>query len=268
MGVFNKIDEFCGMSRIFITGSADGLGKVAAGMLVAEGHEVILHARNQRRAAEAMTAVPGAATVVTGDLSIIAETVDLARQVNELGTFDAVIHNAGVGYRERLERTPDGLPTVVAVNSLAPYILTCLITRPRRLVYVSSGLHQQGDPSLEDLAWLHRRWNAFQAYSDSKLHDVILAFAVAARWPGTLSNAMEPGWVPTKMGGAGAPDSLEEGAKTEAWLAISDEPAATVTGQYFYHQKPRRPLPAARETTVQEQFLKECERICGIALPA
>ena len=264
---FLLIAEYCSMSRILITGSADGLGRMAARLLVADGHEVVLHARNQHRAEEAMAAVPGAAAAVAGDLSVIAETEDVARQVNALGDFDAVIHNAAVGYRERLIRTPDGLPHVFAVNSLAPYILTCLIRKPRRLVYISSGLHMQGDPSLEDMVWRDRVWNGFAAYSDSKLHDVILAFAVASRWRGVLSNAMEPGWVATRMGGPGAPDSLEEGPRTQAWLAVSNDPAAMVTGEYFYHMQRRLPLADAREAEIQDRFLAECRRISGVALP-
>ncbi|HEX8505605.1 MAG TPA: SDR family NAD(P)-dependent oxidoreductase, partial [Hymenobacter sp.] len=224
------------MARVFITGSADGLGQLAARLLVAQGHQVVLHARNAPRGQQALAAVPGAETVVTGDLSSLREMRLVAERANALGRFDAVIHNAGVGYQERGRgTTEDGLPLVFAVNSLAPYVLTCLIERPARLVYLSSGLHGSGDPSLEDLAWDSRPWSGFQAYADSKLHDVLLAFAVARRWPEVQSNALEPGWVATKMGGAGAPDSLEEGTKTQVWLATSQDPAATVTGQYFYH---------------------------------
>ena len=87
------------MSRVFITGSADGLGKMAGQLLIAQGHSVVLHARNEERARDAKAAVPGAETVVVGDLSSIQETRRVAEQVNELGAFDAVIHNAGVGYR-------------------------------------------------------------------------------------------------------------------------------------------------------------------------
>jgi NAD(P)-dependent dehydrogenase (short-subunit alcohol dehydrogenase family) len=193
------------MSHIFITGSADGLGKMAAQLLVAEGHKVVLHARNKTRAAAALAAVPGAETVIVGDLSNIANTVMVAEQVNDFGSFDAVIHNAGIGYREPHRiNTADGLPQLLAVNSLAPYILTCLINRPQRLVYISSGLHRDGDPSLKDLAWSNRPWNGFKAYADTKLHNVMLAFAVARKWPGVYSNALEPGWVATKMGGPGA----------------------------------------------------------------
>ena len=257
------------MSRIFITGSADGLGQMAARLLVNDGHKVVLHARDKSRASAALAAVPGVETAVTGDLSSIKETIDVARQVNELGQFDAVIHNAGVGYREqRRISTADGLPHVFAVNSMAPYILTCLIDKPKRLIYLSSGLHQNGDASLQDLTWSNRPWNGFSAYADSKLHDVILAFAVARKWPGVLSNALEPGWVATKMGGAGAPDSLEEGPKTQVWLAVSNDPKALVTGKYFYHQKLRASHPAASDESKQERFVNKCAEISGILFPA
>ncbi len=256
------------MSRIFITGSSDGLGLMAARLLIADGHEVVLHGRNARRAAEAMSAAPGAASAVAGDLSLISETKKLAEQVNALGAFDAVIHNAGMGYREP-DRAPtaDGLPGVFAVNSLAPYILTCLITKPKRLVYVSSGLHQSGDASLNDLTWTTRPWNGMSAYADTKLHDVILAFAVARKWPGVLSNAIEPGWVATKMGGRGATDSLEQGPKTQAWLASSQEKEVMVTGGCFYHMRPRKHNPAADDVGIQERYIAECGRISGITFP-
>ena len=91
-------------------------------------------------------------------------------------------------------------------------------------------MHRGGASSLRDIDWVERRWDASQAYSDSKLYVTALAFAVARRWPDVLSNAVDPGWVPTKMGGPGAPDDLEKGYLTQTWLAVSDEAAATVSG--------------------------------------
>ncbi len=179
-----------------------------------------------------------------------------------------MIHNAGVGYRQpRRIETPDGLAEVFAINVLAPYLLTALITRPARLVYLSSGMSGGGDPSLDDPQWTRRRWNGAQAYSDSKLYDTVLALAVARRLPGVLSNAVEPGWVATRMGGAGAPDDLAQDPVTQAWLAVSDDPAATVTGGYFYHQQPRVPNPAARDSTLQDALLAYCADLTGTPLP-
>ena len=241
---------------------------MAAQLLVEQGHGVVLHARNQQRSQEALAAVRGAEAVVIGDLASIAQTRKVAEQVNALGSFDAVIHNAAIGYREpRRIATEDGLSHVFAVNTLAPYILTALIKKPKRLVYLSSGLHRDGDASLKDLTWENRPWHGQQAYSDTKLHDVLLAFAAARRWTGVLSNALEPGWVPTKMGGAGAPDDLDAGHRTQVWLAVSDDPAATVTGGYFYHMRPRTPNPASRDAERQEKLLEACERFSGVELP-
>src|SRR5438067_4104902 len=171
------------MSTILITGSSAGLGLLAAKGLLAEGHQVVLHARNKERADDAWAAAPNASGVVIGDLSSIAQTRDVADQANRLGPFDAVIHNAAVGDRERRVETVDGLEHIFAINVLAPYLLTALIEPPQRLVYLSSGMHLGGDPDLTDLQWRRRRWNGSQAYSDSKLFDAVLALAMARRWP-------------------------------------------------------------------------------------
>ncbi|MES2387680.1 MAG: SDR family NAD(P)-dependent oxidoreductase [Bacteroidota bacterium] len=255
------------MARIFITGSADGLGQLAAKQLVSEGHKVVLHARNANRGKDAMRATPGAETVVTGDLSSIAETKEVAEKVNALGAFDAIIHNAAIGYQEpRRMLTVDGLPTVFAINSLAPYILTALIQKPKRLIYLSSGLHRQGNVSLDDLTWEKHNWNGMAAYSDSKLHNLILAFAIARLWPDVLSNALEPGWVATKMGGPTAPDSLEEGYKTQAWLTVSKDTKAKVSGRYFCHKREHGFIAKAGDIAVQDKLLKEYEKVSGIVI--
>lgn len=252
------------MARILVTGSTDGLGLMAVRLLVADGHEVTLHARNDTRAIDARDELPEAGDAVIGDLSSISGMRQVAAQANALGRYDAVIHNAGIGYREpRRIETVDGLSHVFATNVLAPYLLTALMTRPDRLVYLSSGMHRGGDPDLSDLQWERRPWSGSQAYSDSKLFDIVLAFAVARHWPDVLSNALEPGWVPTKMGGPGAPDDLDLAPVTQVWLATSDDAAATVTGRYFYHQRPRETHPAASSLEVQEGLLATCAALTG-----
>lgn len=255
------------MGKVLITGSADGLGRMAARQLVADRHDVVLHARDRRRADDAIGATPGAADALVADLASIEQTRALAEAANAAGPFDAVIHNAAVGFREPRIETVDGLAHVFAINVLAPYLLTALMTAPPRLVYLSSGMHRGGDPDLSDLQWTHRRWSGAQAYSDSKLLDLVLALAVARLWPGVRSNAVEPGWVATKMGGPSAPDDLSLGADTQVWLATSADPDATVTGGYFYHRRPRAFLPVASSAELQDGLLGACEGLTGVPFP-
>src|ERR1700722_1069451 len=255
------------MARVFITGSADGLGLMAGELLASQGHSVVLHARNEARARDARAALQRAAAIVIGDLSTLAAMRTVADQANRCGRFDAVIHNVGMGYREpRRVATEDGLSQLWAVNVLAPYVLTALMERAGRLVYLTSGMHMGGDASLEDLQWENRVWNGSQAYADTKFHDLLLAFGIARRRPDVLCNALEPGWGPTRMGGSGAPDDLSQSYVTQVWLATSDDPAATVTGGYFYHQQRRRLNPSTRREKLQEQLLDYCRGISGIEL--
>jgi NAD(P)-dependent dehydrogenase (short-subunit alcohol dehydrogenase family) len=256
------------MARVFITGSSDGLGLMAAKLLIEQGHDVVLHGRNDQRCRDALAAAPGAKDAVLGDFSTIAGAKSVADGVNKLGRFNAVIQNAGIGYREQRRVDKEaGVPSVFAINVLAPYILTALIERPDRLVYVSTGMHQGARPRMDDLLWTKRTWNGASAYAESKLRDVLLAFAVARRWKKVLSNALEPGWVPTKMGGASAPGDMENAHVTQAWLATSDDQLARSTGKYFYHQKLREPNPIARDVKVQDELLAECARISGVRFP-
>jgi NAD(P)-dependent dehydrogenase (short-subunit alcohol dehydrogenase family) len=255
------------MARILITGSSDGLGLMVGQVLADQGHRVVLHARSDARATDAKKALPKAEAVVVGDLASLAATKELAAQVNALGSFDAIIHNAAVGYREGPRTTSDGLPHVFAINTLAPYVLTALIERPKRLVYLSSGMHERANANLDDILWRKRKWDGSSAYAESKLHDVLLAFAVARLWPNVVSNAMTPGWVPTKMGGAGAPDDINQAHLTQAWLATSDEAAARTTGGYFYHLQRRGPNPEAKDVALQDRLLGICKEISGVDLP-
>jgi len=241
------------MARIFITGSADGLGQLAAKALIVQGHQVVLHARNEKRAKEALEKTPGAEKVVTGDLGIIAETIQLAEKVNALGKFDAVIHNAGVYHASAKE--------LFAVNTVAPYILTCLVQKPKRLIYLSSDMHEGGRSKLDSF----KTDVSSLTYSDMKLHVVMLCKAVARKWTDVYANALNPGWVPTKMGGSGAPDSLQKGYETQVWLAASNDEKAKVSGRFFYHQKQMRSNPEADDVQLQERFMDLCKHITGIS---
>lgn len=256
------------MARILVTGSSDGLGLNLGRHLADAGHAVVLHARSEQRADDARAALPAAEAVLVGDLSTLEAMHDVARQADASGRFDAVVHNVGLGHRtpDRVE-TVDGLSRLWAVNVLAPYVLTALTTRPGRLVYLSSDMHRAGDPDLSDVQFRQRRWDSTQAYCDSKLHDVMLAFAVARHWPEVPANAVSPGWVATRMGGAGASDDLEQGHLTQAWLAVGDDPGAVATGRFLYHRRQTMPHPAAHDVGLQERLLDVCREASGVTLP-
>ncbi len=255
------------MASIWVTGSSAGIGRQTAITLVQMGHRVVLHARNEQRAVEAEQAVPGAAAVVVGDLASLAETRALAQAAGDHGPYDAVVHNAGIGGVAKREITADGLDPVFQVNALAPYVLTALMGRPRRLVYLSSGLHYQGSFDPDHLQQERRIGDGMRAYCDSKLCDVLLAFGVARLWPTTLSNAVDPGWVKTGMGGRGAPDPVSVGAETQVWLATSEEPSALVSGRYWRRRREQSANPAAYDDRLQDGFLDACASLSGARWP-
>lgn len=254
------------MARIFITGSTEGLGRAAAESLMHDGHRVVLHARTSERASVLSDIAPRSDGIVIGDLRSAADTRKVAEQVNAIGRMNAVIHNAGI-YREPTRgSTPEGHATMLAVNSLAPYMLTALIERPERLVYLSSSVHYSGAGPLRDIDWTARRWDSSRAYGESKLHVIALAFALARRWPEVLSNAVDPGWARTRMGGARAPVDIETGQRTQSWLAASTEPAAMVSGHYWCQMRQQQPASEAMDQSFQDRLLAELAGLTGIVL--
>lgn len=241
------------MARIFITGSSDGIGSLAAKALVKRGHQVTLHARNEKRAADASKACPGAEGVLIADLSNVDETKALAKELNENGPWDTIIHNAGV------MRGVSG-STLFTVNTLSPYILTCLTNPPKRQVFLSSSMHQGGDASLRNIQSC--------GYSDSKLHNTMLAFAFARKWPSVLSNSVDPGWVVTKMGGRGATDDINESVDTYVMLAEDSGAAKGQSGKHWRSSKQYRFMAAAGDESIQEELIRQLQQISGISIPS
>ncbi|WP_326794285.1 SDR family NAD(P)-dependent oxidoreductase [Streptomyces sp. NBC_01808] len=241
------------MSRVLVTGSADGLGRAAADALLSEGHDVVVHARNQARAAALRALVDRGAHLVVADFADPDDVRHVAAALNDAEPLDAVIHNAGVWSG----------PAVMPVNIVAPYLLTALLPDPRRTVYLSSGSHFDGRPSLSGVDW---QGTAGGSYADSKLFVTTLAAAVARLRPGVLSNAVDPGWVPTRMGGPAAPDDLELGHRTQQWLAVSDDSEARTTGGYWYHHRRQRPHPAVHDEAFQNRLLQTLAEETGVTL--
>lgn len=256
------------MARVLVTGSTDGIGLESARLLLAAGHDVVAHARDDQRAADVRGVLPGLRDVVVGDLASLAETRDLAAGAAAAGPFDAVIHNAGVGggAQERTV-TADGLERTFQINTAAPYLLTALMPRPARLVYLTSGLEAQGTVALDDLQYADRPWDGMQAYSDSKLYDVLLAFAVSRLWPGVLATAVDPGWIKTKLGGPGAWDEVGDGAATQVWLATSDDDGARLTGRYVKRFEVQEANPQASDVALQDGLLARLAAMTGVTLP-
>ncbi|MFE9453982.1 SDR family NAD(P)-dependent oxidoreductase [Streptomyces sp. NPDC006739] len=236
------------MALILVTGAAGGLGRNTANALVDDGHDVVVHVRNPARltGAEDTARWKG---VVTGDLADLDEIRDAARQAGEFGRFDAVIHNAGT-----MDSRDAG-----TVNTVAPYLLTALMDKPARLIHLSSSMHRSGSTDLRRLA------AGTASYDDSKLWVTTLAFALASRWQGTTSHAVDPGWVPTRMGGAGAPDDLTAGHQTQVWLATHRDVTPN-TGGYWYHRQTQNPHPAAQDEEFQARLVQALESHTGVAL--
>jgi NAD(P)-dependent dehydrogenase (short-subunit alcohol dehydrogenase family) len=242
------------MAHVFVTGSADGLGRAAAQTLLEDGHDVVVHVRNDDRLSAVRDLLDRGAEAVVGDLADLEETRRVADQVNRIGRMDAVIHNAGVMTGR----------SVLPVNVVAPYILTAQIERPQRLIYLSSGMHRGGRADLAGMDWSGARTTG--SYSDSKLFVTAFAVAVARLWPDVFSNAVNPGWVPTKMGGSGAPDDLRLGHLTQEWLATSDDPEALTSGGYWYHQRLEEPAGRVHDERFQDELLTELARYTGTSL--
>jgi NAD(P)-dependent dehydrogenase (short-subunit alcohol dehydrogenase family) len=244
------------MVRILVTGSTDGLGLATADTLLRDGHEVIVHARSPQRVSAVQHLIDRGARCVVGDLADRGQVRRIADNANRIGGIDAVINNAGVLHGS----------AVLPVNVVAPYLLTALIHGPRRLIYLSSSMHRGGDTGLSDLDWTGR--TATASYSTSKLQVTALSAAIARLFPGVLSNAVDPGWVPTRMGGPSAPDDLRLGHRTQVWLATSSDPAALTSGGYWHHQRGQRPHPAVTNRLFQDALLEHLADHTGVTLDA
>jgi NAD(P)-dependent dehydrogenase (short-subunit alcohol dehydrogenase family) len=241
------------MSRILVTGSADGLGRLTAESLLSDGHQVVVHARNRNRASTLAALVHRGADLIVADFTDRDAVRRIAADLTNRPPLDAVIHNVGVWSG----------PAVMPVNIVAPYLLTALLPLPRRLIYLSSGSHFGGHPSLDGVDW---SGHGSGSYSDSKLFVTTLAAAIGRLHPGVLSNAVDPGWVPTRMGGAGAPDDLELGHRTQEWLAVSNEPEAITTGGYWHHRKRQKPHRAVTDTIFQDRLLRALADETGVGI--
>ena len=238
------------MSKIFITGSSDGIGLEVAKKLINLGHEVILHARNEKKAKELKSKFN--VKVLIADLNNLEETKNLATEVNKLGLFDTIIHNAGVLHENK--------DVIFRVNVLSAYILTALIKRPKQLIFIGSNMHPQGELNLDVLATKQEH-----DYSSSKLLILMMSLAIARYWTDVSSITVDPGWVKTKMANYNAPDSLEDGSATQVWLALNKD--LKYSGKYFYHLKETIYSSKADDIEKQDRLINLYEDLTGIKFP-
>lgn len=239
------------MSKIFITGSSDGIGLQTAKELINLGHKVILHARNEKKAIELKSHLKNANKILVGDLTSIYETKQLANEINSLGNFDTIIHNAGVFKNDKSE--------IFKVNVLAPYILTACVKKPKKIIYIGSNMHPQGIVDLENLSIENG-----VDYSTSKLLLSIFSLALSKKWKEVLVNTVDPGWVKTKMANYNAPDSLKDGSNTQVWLSTDE--SFKDTGKYFHHLKEIKYCDIVYDEEIQKNLIEKIEKITNIYL--
>ena len=238
------------MNRILVTGSTEGLGRLTAQALLRDQHEVFVHARNHDRADALGPLIAEGAHLVVADLGVRSEVQRMAAELADQ-ELDAVIHNAGV----------EGGPALLEVNVVAPYLLTALLPDVARHVYLSSDMHHGGRAQLAGLDWAD---GTTASYSDSKLLLTTLTMAVARLRPDLLANAVNPGWVPTRMGGPNAPDDLELGYQTQVWLATSEDAQARQSGGYWHHQQQERPHASVHDERFQDELLAALAAETGV----
>lgn len=273
---------------VLVTGSTDGIGLETARGLARRGAQLILHGRRAERLAAATAAVQEAAGrsdavvgTVQGDLAVLAEVRRLAGALTAGPPPEVLINNAGVFERQRL-LSADGFERTLAVNHLAPFLLThLLLADPKtgqalqRVVNVSSVAHSRGQLVLDDLGFQRRPFDGYTAYAASKLANVLftveLAQRLGAAGRAVTTNALHPGVVSTKLLTEGfqmqGADSLAEGAATSILLALDPKygppPGGGATGGYYSAGRPAAMSPAARDPALLRAFYDRSLELTG-----
>ena len=241
--------------RVLVTGATDGIGEEIARQLAGRGARVIVHGRSAEKA-EAAAERTGAAEIAVADLASFAQVRAMAGRLS--GPLDGLVNNAGIGYGTappRNTRTEDGHEPTWQVNFLSAFLLTELLRerlKGGRVVHVSSGVHSSGSVDLEQ----PDEPRFATPYAQSKIALVMLAREQGERWArdgGPAVNACSPGWIATKMGGAGG-GRLQDGADTPVWM-LTEPSLEGVTGRYFWQRREEEPNPQANDATARRQLV-------------
>ena len=277
---------------VLITGGTSGIGRAAAGALASMGAEVVMTGRNRERGERSVEEIRRESgnekvSLMLADLSVQAEIRRLAEEFRRShDRLDVLVNNAGLVQSERTE-TPDGIETQLAVNHLAPFLLTNLLldlleeSAPSRIVTVSSDGHRWGKIDLDDLQ-SRKRYRAFPVYGMTKLANILFTRELAERLEGTgvTANSMHPGGVNTNFGNnnSGIMAVLfrafkpfmrtpEQGADTLIYLASSPE-VEGMTGKYLADRKIKVASDAAYDETLQKKLWEASEQLTGLRVAA
>ncbi len=265
---------------VLITGATDGIGKATAHQLAAMGATIIVHGRDAERCLQTRHDIRQA----TGNLNVDYVVADLSVQqhvrqmANDLlARYDrlhVLINNAGVIVPKR-QLTEDGIETTLAVNYLAPFLLTHLLldvlkrSTPARIINVASTVHYDGKIDFKDLQ-SERKYNSVAAYKNAKLAEVLFTFELAERLKGTgvTVNALHPGVVATKLlyAGWGWTNGWtpEQGAALSVYLATAPE-VETITGAYFESRAAGGASPKAQDVKLRRQLWNISAKLTGLA---
>jgi NAD(P)-dependent dehydrogenase (short-subunit alcohol dehydrogenase family) len=271
------------MTLVLLTGATSGIGRAAAIELAKQGAEVALVGRDENRVekvAEEASEAGEDATVHqhVADLSSMSEVRKLAKEVSEAYEhIDVLANNAGAMFASRKE-TDDGFEQTLALNHLAPFLLTNLLReqlRDGRVVTTSSDAHKSGRLDLDDLQF-EKSYSAMRVYGTSKLCNILFTRELAKRASELHANCFHPGTVRT---GFGKNDggiwkvlttvagpfmrSPERGAQSLVWLALSDD-AESLDGEYMEDEKVAEPSAAAQDEDLARKLWERSAELVGL----
>ncbi len=265
---------------IFITGATDGIGLETAQQLARNGHELVLHGRNEVKALRACDLIrrttPDAR--LHGIFADLADLGSVARMAAALGAtlprLDVLVNNAGVYMNER-RLSKDGFEMTLAVNHIAHFLLAVLLlpllkrSDDARVIMVSSIAHRRGRIEFDNMNG-ERHFDSYQAYANSKLANALFAIELARREPWLAANSLHPGVIDTKLLHAGFSamgSPVTAGARTPVFLAAAPE-VNGVSGKYFESCVAVAPAPMAQDQPLAQRLWKWTENAVRPWLPA